>query len=137
MKGFRTFILRGNVVDLAVGIVIGAAFTMVVTAFVKGIIAPLIGLFGNANLDRFAFHVGSSGKHVFSYGDVLTELINFLLTAAVIYFLVVRPVNALMSRHKTQPEPEAKTKECPDCLSRIPEGASRCAFCTVEQPALA
>ncbi len=137
VKGFRTFVLRGNVVDLAVGIVIGAAFTMVVTAFVKGVIAPLIGLFGDANFDRFAYHVGSSGKHVFAYGDVLTELINFLLTAAVLYFFVVRPVNALVSRHKTQPEPEARVKSCPECLSKIPEPATRCAFCTVEQPALA
>ena len=136
MKGFRTFVLRGNVVDLAVGIVIGAAFTLVVTSFVKGIINPLIGLFGNGNLDRLVLHIGSGNKHVLAYGDVLTNLINFVLTAAVVYFLVVRPVNVLVSRHKTQPEPEAQVKSCPECLSKIPEEATRCAFCTVEQAEL-
>ncbi len=137
MGGFKAFVLRGNVVDLAVGVVIGAAFTGVVNSVVDGLINPLIGLFGTGNFDGFAYHVGRSGRHVFAYGKVLTALISFLLTAAVLYFLVVRPVNALLERYRTEPEVKSETKDCPECLSAIPAGARRCAFCTADQPALA
>lgn len=132
MSGFRAFVLRGNVVDLAVGVVIGAAFTGVVTSVVNELINPLIGLFGSGNFNKFSYHVGHSGRHVFGYGRVLSALISFLLTAAVLYFLVVRPVNALLERYRTEPEVESPTKQCPECLSAIPVGARRCAFCTAE-----
>ncbi len=132
MNGFKAFVLRGNVVDLAVGVVIGAAFTGVVNSLVNGLINPLIGLFGTGNLDGFAYHVGRSDQHVFAYGRVLTALISFLLTAAVLYFLVVRPVNALLERYRAEPDVESETRDCPECLSAIPAGARRCAFCTAE-----
>jgi large conductance mechanosensitive channel len=141
MGGFKKFILRGNVVDLAVGVVIGAAFSAVVTNLVNGVINPLIGLFGSQNFDQMTWCItgtcgGTTDKptgHVLLYGSVLTALVSFVLTAAAVYFLVVRPVGHLMDRYKTEPEPDAPTKECPECLSRIPAGATRCAFCTVEQ----
>jgi len=132
VSGFKAFVLRGNVVDLAVGVVIGAAFTGVVNTVVNGLINPLIGLFGTGNFDGFAYHVGAGNRHVFAYGKVLTALISFLLTAAVLYFLVVRPVNALLERYRTEPEIESPTRQCPECLSAIPQAARRCAFCTVE-----
>jgi large conductance mechanosensitive channel len=137
LKDFKAFILRGNVVDLAVGVAIGAAFASVVTAFTEGVVTPLIGLFGSANFDRFdaclkgpcdAGHPGVT----LQYGRVLTAAITFLITAAVLYFLVVRPVNALMARRKTEPEVDSTTKACPECLSSIPVAATRCAFCTVK-----
>jgi len=137
VNGFKAFVLRGNVVDLAVGVVIGAAFTGVVNSAVSGLINPLIGLFGTGSFDGFAYHLGRSGRHVFAYGRVLSALISFLLTAAVIYFLVVRPVNALLERYRTEPDVQSETKDCPECLSAIPSGARRCAFCSVEQPAAA
>ncbi len=135
VKGFRTFILRGNVVDLAIGVVIGAAFTSVVQAVVKGLITPLIGLFGTGNFDGYRWDVKGDGRHVFAYGTVLTALLSFLLTAAVLYFLVVRPVTAFMSRFRTEPEVVSPTRQCVECLSAIPLGARRCAFCASVQPA--
>lgn len=143
MDGFRKFVLRGNVVDLAVGIVIGAAFGAVVTAFVTGIITPLIGLAGKQNFDKLGVclkgscpvdsKTGIPTGHVLLYGSVLTAILSFLILAAVIYFFVVKPINRLMERYKTEPEVAQTTKECPECLSSIPMAASRCAFCTVEQ----
>lgn len=141
MDGFKKFILRGNVVDLAVGVVIGAAFGLVVSNFVNGVLNPIIGLFGSQNFDQMTWcltgtcgtEAGKPTGHVLLYGSVLTALLSFLLTAAAVYFFVVRPVNRLMDRYKTEPEPDAPTKDCPECLSRIPAAASRCAFCTVEQ----
>jgi large conductance mechanosensitive channel len=143
VDGFRKFLLRGNVVDLAVGVVIGAAFGAVVTSFVTGVITPLIGLAGDQNFDRLGLclkgdcpvdaKTGIPTGHVLLYGSVITALISFLLVAAVIYFFVVKPVNRLMERYKTEPEASSPTKECPECLSSIPVGAVRCAFCTVEQ----
>ena len=145
LNDFKAFVLRGNVVDLAIGVVIGAAFAAVVTTFTEGIVSPLIGLFGNANFDTLhaclkgpcTFNDAGevTGGSVLQYGRVLTALIGFLITAAVLYFFVVRPVNALMARRKTEPDVASTTKECPECLSAIPEAASRCAFCTVEVPA--
>jgi large conductance mechanosensitive channel len=143
VDGFRKFILRGNVVDLAVGVVIGAAFGAVVTAFVNGIITPLVGLAGDQNFDRLGLclkgdcpvdeKTGIPTGHVLLYGSVLTAILTFLIIAAVIYFFVVKPVNRLMERFKTEPEVASTTKECPECLSNIPVAAVRCAFCTVEQ----
>lgn len=143
MDGFRKFVLRGNVVDLAVGIVIGAAFGAVVTAFVTGIITPLIGLAGSQNFDKLGIclkgscpvdeKTGIPTGHVLLYGSVLTAILSFVLLALVIYFFVVKPINRLMERYKTEPEVAGTTKECPECLSSIPEPALRCAFCTVEQ----
>lgn len=131
LKEFRAFILRGNVVDLAVGIVIGVAFVAVVTAFTTEMLTPLIALLGGggdfANLD---FNIGDSE---FNYGVVLNAIVAFLLVAAVVFFLVVRPLNKLMERYKTEPEVQQPTKSCAHCLSNIPEGASRCAFCTSPQ----
>jgi large conductance mechanosensitive channel len=143
MDGFRKFVLRGNVVDLAVGVVIGAAFGAVVTAIVTGLITPLVGLFGSQNFDKLGLclkgscpvdkKTGIPAGHVLLYGSVITAIINFLILAAVIYFFVVKPVNRLMERFKTEPEVAQTTKECPECLSSIPVAATRCAFCTVEQ----
>ncbi len=124
-KGFRDFVLRGNVVDLAVGVVIGAAFGSVVTAFVKDLLTPLIAaIAGKPDFSAFAFEVHGSK---FLYGDLLNVLISFLLIAAAVYYLVVLPVNALMAKfHKTPPT----TKVCPECKSAINVDARRCAFCT-------
>ena len=132
MDGFKKFLLRGNVVDLAVAVVIGAAFGAVVTAFVTAFITPLIGVVTGASgrLDQAEFGVGGVD---FPYGQFLAALLSFVLIAAVVYFLVVKPVSRLMERYKTEPEVESTTKQCPECLSNIPVPASRCAFCTVEQ----
>ncbi len=138
MDGFKKFLLRGNVVDLAVAVVIGAAFGMIVSAFVNGIITPLIGLFGDRNFDQMTACLkgpcdsDNPGVQLL-YGDVLTALLNFVIIAAVVYFLVVKPVQRLMDRFKTEPEAQSAVKPCPECLSKIPVAASRCAFCTVEQ----
>ena len=142
MDGFRKFILRGNVVDLAVGVVIGAAFGLVVNNLVKGVLNPIIGLAGNQNFDQMTWCItgtcgtdkaGAPTGHVLLYGTVLTALVSFLLTAAAVYFFVVKPVGHLMDRFATQPAPDAPTKECAECLSKIPAAATRCSFCTVEQ----
>lgn len=127
VKDFQTFILRGNVVDLAVGVVIGAAFTGVVTAFTKDIITPIIGIPGKLSLGEYAFSINGSK---FLIGDFLNTLISFALTALVVFFLVVRPVNWLVARRKTDTPAEETTRECPHCLSKIPVKATRCAFCT-------
>jgi large conductance mechanosensitive channel len=126
---FKTFILRGNVVDLAVGVVIGGAFTGVVTAFTKGIITPLIGIPGKINLSDLVFTVNGSK---FLVGDFLNAVISFLIVAFVVFFFVVRPINFLMSLRKTETPVEPTTRECPYCLSSIPVKASRCAFCTAD-----
>ena len=138
MDGFKKFLLRGNVVDLAVAVVIGAAFGAIVTAVVSGIITPLLGLFGDRNFDQMTACLKgpcdekNPGVQLL-YGNVLTALLNFVIIAAVVYFLVVKPVQRLMDRFKTEPEAQAPIKQCPECLSKIPVEASRCAFCTVEQ----
>jgi large conductance mechanosensitive channel len=128
MKGFRQFLLRGNVVDLAVAIVIGAAFVSVVNAFVKDIVTPLIAAIGGqpdfASLD---FTINNSR---FLYGDFINQVIAFVLIAAIVYYLVVLPVNTLISRARREPPPDPTTKKCLECLSEIPIDARRCAFCT-------
>jgi large conductance mechanosensitive channel len=143
VDGFRKFVLRGNVVDLAVGVVIGAAFGAVVTSIVTGIITPIVGLAGSQNFDKMGLclrgscpvdaKTGIPTGHVLLYGSVISAVLSFLILAAVIYFAVVKPVNVLMERFKTEPEVAQTTKECPECLSNIPVRALRCAFCTVEQ----
>ena len=125
-KGFPEFVLRGNVVDLTVGVVMGAAFGAVVTAFVKDLLTPLIAaIVGKPDFGGFAFEVNGSK---FLYGDFLNAIISFLLIAIAVYYFVVLPVNTLMKRfHK---EPPAVTKSCPECKSTIAIDAHRCAFCT-------
>ena len=130
-RDFRDFILRGNVVDLAVGIIIGAAFGAVVTGLVADIITPLIPVSKNNSLSSIAFTVGYSGG-VIKLGDFINTIIAFLVIALVVFFLVVRPVNALMNRHKTETPVDPTTRDCPFCLSSIPIKATRCAFCTSE-----
>jgi large conductance mechanosensitive channel len=130
LKDFKAFILRGNVVDLAVGVVIGAAFGAVVTSFVNDIITPIIAIPGSAG-DFSAYTFEISGA-VFRYGAFINAVLSFLIIAASVFFFVVVPVNHLMARRKTEPEVEATTRDCPECLSSIPIGARRCAFCTAE-----
>jgi len=129
LNEFKKFILRGNVVDLAVGVVIGAAFNSVVQSFVKDIITPIISIFGGSS--RFAeAHFTIRGSQ-FMYGDFLDALISFLIIAAVVFFFVVQPINKLSEmalRDKNTLEPE--TIKCPECLSEIPKIAKRCMFCT-------
>ena len=130
LKEFREFILRGNVVDLAVAVVIGAAFTALVNALVKDLITPVIAaLFGKSDFSNLAFTINDSR---FAYGDFLNALVTFLVVAAVMFFLVIKPVNVLLDQLRTEPEVESPTRGCPDCLSQIPVGARRCAFCTTE-----
>jgi large conductance mechanosensitive channel len=129
MKQFRAFILRGNVVDLAVGLVVGAAFGSVVTSLVADILTPLLGLLDIPDFSQAAVNVGSAQLR---YGMFLNALISFMTVSVAVFFFVVRPVNHLMERMKTEPEVESPTKECRFCLSSIPEGASRCAFCGSE-----
>ena len=128
LKGFRNFVLRGNVVDLAVGIVIGAAFTAVVNALVSSFITPLIAAIGGK--PDFSKLVITLNGSKFTYGVFINAVISFLLIAAVIYFLVVLPVNKLMARFFPTENVEVPKRECPECLSSIPVAATRCAFCT-------
>ena len=128
LREFRAFILRGNVVDLAIAVIIGAAFGAVVDSLVKDVFLPLIAaIVGEPNFGNLVWFIG---KGEIRYGNVLTAIVNFLIIAAVLFFIVVRPVNALMARFKPEtPEPET-TRECPYCLSKVPQAASKCAFCT-------
>jgi large conductance mechanosensitive channel len=133
LDGFKKFILRGNVVDMAVGIVIGAAFGGVVTSLVKSFIEPLIALIvGKPDFSALALPINGT---IFPYGAFLTAVVNFLLIAAAIYFFVIVPVNALVARmNRGEKPPDPTTKKCPECLSEIPINARRCAHCT--QPVL-
>lgn len=131
MKGFRTFLLRGNVVDLAIAVVIGVAFTAVITAFVKDLVTPLIAaLGGKPDFSTLYFTVNHSK---FLYGDFINVLIAFVIIAAVIYFLVVIPYQAYIERSRKEPPADPTTKKCSECLSEIPKDARRCAFCTSPQ----
>lgn len=132
LSGFRAFLLRGNVVDLAIAVVIGAAFGAVVTAFVKDLITPLIAAVGGKpNFSSLSFTVNHSH---FLYGDFINALLSFIIIAAVVYYFVVLPYNSLMARLRPQPEP-APTRACPFCTSNIPAAATRCPFCTADIPA--
>ena len=133
LQEFKAFVLRGNVLDLAVAVVIGAAFGAVVTALVKDILTPVVtAIVGKPDFAGLTFTIH---KSKFFYGDFINALIAFLSIAAGVFFFVVKPVNALMARRKTEPDVTSETKECPDCLSKIPTGARRCAFCTSMQTA--
>ena len=135
LKEFRAFILRGNLVDLAIAVVIGAAFTAVVNALVRDLITPLIGaIFGEPDFATLSFTINGSQ---FAYGDFVNAALTFLIVAAVVFFLVVKPVNLLMARLRTEPDIETPTRGCPECLSQIPVAARRCAFCTSEVPPVA
>jgi large conductance mechanosensitive channel len=133
VEGFKRFLLRGNVVDLAVAVVIGAAFGAVVTTFVSAFITPLVGL-ATGSVGDVSRARGEVAGVEFPYGQFLQAALSFVIIAAVVYFLVLRPVNRLIERFRTEPEVESLTKQCPECLSSIPGAARRCAFCAVEQP---
>ena len=129
LKGFREFIMRGNVVDLAVAVVIGAAFGAVVKAFVDNIITPIIAaIFGQPDFSGLLFTVNGS---VFRYGLFINALISFLLVAAAVYYVVVVPMNKMAEVRSRGEDPA--TKVCPECLSEIPHKARKCAFCSSEQ----
>jgi large conductance mechanosensitive channel len=130
MDGFKKFLLRGNVVDLAVAVVIGTAFGAVVKALVESLITPMIGAFGGVP-DFSALFFTVSGSR-FAIGEFINALLAFVILAAVVYFFVVLPVNALMDRFKSDEPIGPKTAECPHCLSKIPAVATYCAFCTRE-----
>jgi len=133
LSGFKTFLLRGNVVDLAVGFVIGVAFGAVVTALVKDLVTPLIAaIFGKPDFGALTFTINNSK---FLYGDFINAVVAFVLVAAVIYYLVVVPYTELVSRSRKEPPADPTTKKCPECLSEIPITATRCAFCTQPQAA--
>jgi len=128
VKDFKQFLLRGNVVDLAVAVVIGAAFGAVVAALVKDLLTPLIAaIFGSHDFSNLAFTIHHSR---FAYGDFVNVLIAFVTIAAAVFYVVVKPVNALMARRRTEPPVDETTRQCPECLSDIPVAARRCAFCT-------
>ena len=127
---FKQFLLRGNVVDLAVGIVIGVAFAALVQAAVRDLLTPLIAaIFGQPDFSQLTFKVNGS---VFRYGDFLNALIAFVTIAFVVFFFVVKPVNALISLSHRRESPDPTTRKCPECRSEIPIDARRCAFCTSE-----
>ena len=133
LSGFKQFILRGNVIDMAVGVVIGAAFASVVAAFTKDLLTPFIAaLVGKPDFSYIGFTINGTA---FPVGDFINTAISFLLVAAAVYFFVVVPVNALVSRMRKAPAPaDPTTKKCPECLSEIPIDAKRCAHCA--QPVL-
>jgi large conductance mechanosensitive channel len=127
---FKQFVLRGNVIDLAVAIVIGAAFAALVQAAVADLLTPLIAaIFGNPDFSQLTFKVHGS---VFKYGHFLNALIAFLIIAFVVFFFVVKPINTLMSLSHRRESPDPTTRKCPECRSEIPIDARRCAFCTSE-----
>jgi large conductance mechanosensitive channel len=136
LREFKQFIMRGNVVDLAIAVVIGTAFAAVVAAFVADIITPLIAaIFGKPDFGNLSFTINDSK---FLYGNFINALITFLSVAAAIFFFVVKPLNVLEERRaRGGPTESPTTRACPECLSEIPIAANRCAFCTSEVPAAA
>ncbi len=129
---FKEFLLRGNVIDLAVALVIGAAFGAVVTSIVENLIMPLIAAIGGQpDFSEIGFTINDS---LFSMGNVLNALISFLIIAAVIFFFVVKPTNMLIERSRREPAPDPTTRQCPACISEVPLAATRCAFCTSDLP---
>ena len=134
LRDFKTFLLRGNVVDLAVAVVVGAAFGAVVTALVADLITPIIAaIIGKPDFSALTFTIH---KSIFRYGAFINALIAFVSIAAAVFFFVVQPVNALMRGRKTEPDVESETRPCTECLSDIPREAKRCAFCTAPQEPL-
>lgn len=133
MSGFRKFLLRGNVVDLAVAVVIGAAFTAVIGSLVDNFITPLLGAIGGTpDFSSKSFTINHSR---FTYGNIVNALIYFVSVAAVVYFFVVNPINRLMERFKPAPDEPTPVKDCTECLSQIPAAARKCAFCASPQAA--
>ena len=130
MQEFKAFLLRGNLVDMAVGIVIGLAFAAVVSALVADLLTPLIAaIFGSHDFSTLTFTINGS---TFKYGDFINALITFVSIAAAVFFFVVKPVNSLIARSRREGPPDPTVRNCPECLSEIPIEASRCAFCTTE-----
>ncbi len=130
MNGFKSFLLRGNVVDLAVGLVVGAAFTSVINALVKDLITPLVAaVAGEPDFARMSFTIHNSR---FLYGDFINAVLAFLIDAVIVYFLIVVPFTRLVSHFHHAEPPDPATRKCPECLSVIPDRARRCAFCTTE-----
>jgi len=133
MRGFKAFLLRGNVVELAIAVVIGVAFAAVVAAFVKDLVTPLIAAIGGQ--PDFSALYFTINKSKFLYGDFFNAIIAFLIIAAVIYFLVVIPYTAMVARSRKEAPADPTTKKCTECLSEIPKDARRCAFCASPQAA--
>ena len=132
MKGFKAFLLRGNLVDLAVAVVIGLAFAALITALVKDLVTPLIAAIGGKpDFSGLYFTINNSK---FLFGDFVNALVGFVIIAAVIYSLVVLPYQAFVERSRKEPPADPTTKKCTECLSEIPKDARRCAFCTSPQP---
>jgi large conductance mechanosensitive channel len=132
MKGFKAFLLRGNVVELAVAVVIAVAFGAVITAFVKDLVTPLVAaLFGKPDFSNLTFTINHSK---FLYGDFINAVLAFVIIGAVIYFFVVVPYQAMLARSRKEAPADPTTKKCTECLSEIPKDARRCAFCTSPQP---
>jgi large conductance mechanosensitive channel len=130
IREFKQFLLRGNVVDLAVAVVIGAAFGAVVNSMVNDLIMPVIAMiFGEPDFSALTFTINDA---VFRYGAFITAVVTFVLIAAAVFFLVVKPINALMERSRREPSADPTTFKCPYCISEVPVGATRCAFCTSE-----
>lgn len=127
MKEFKTFVLRGNVVDLAVGVVVGAAFGAVVSSLVQDVLTPLTGIFGTPDFGELRFSVGKASV---AYGNFLNTAIAFLMVSAAVFFFVVKPVNRLMGMTKGAESPAVK--DCPHCMNVIPARATRCGYCTSE-----
>ena len=130
LQGFKQFILRGNVVDLSVGVVIGSAFGAVVSAMVKDLLTPLIGAIAKSpDFSNLYFTINESK---FMYGEFLNALISFVIIAVAVYFFVVIPINMLISKSKKEAPADPTSKKCNECLSEIPLQATRCAFCTTK-----
>ena len=130
LNDFKQFLLRGNVVDLAVAIVVGSAFVAVVNAFVKDILTPVIAaIAGRHDFSQLDFTIHNSR---FLYGDLINFIIAFISIATVVFFFVVVPINHFLARSRKEPPPDPTVRKCPECLSEIPAEARRCAFCTSE-----
>jgi large conductance mechanosensitive channel len=127
-KGFREFIMRGNVVEMAVGIVIGIAFGAVINSFVKNLITPIIGIIGGKDFSAYTFTINGS---TFTYGNFINDLIAFILIAAAVYYVVVVPMNRMAEHRKAGASPDKK--DCPECLAEIPYAASKCMYCGSHQ----
>jgi large conductance mechanosensitive channel len=128
VQEFKQFLLRGNVIDLAVAVVLGVAFAAVVASLVEDLLTPLIAaIFGEPDFSQLTFTINGS---TFFYGQFINTLISFVTIAAALFFFVVKPVNTLISRARREPTPDPTTQKCPECLSEIPIEARRCAFCT-------
>jgi large conductance mechanosensitive channel len=130
LKEFRTFLVRGNLVDLAVAIVVGVAFGALVNALVTDLLTPIVAaIFGKHDFSSLSFTIHKSR---FRYSHFINAVLTFLSVAAAVFFFVVKPVNHLLAKWKTEPPAEAEVRPCPECLSDIPKAARRCAFCTTE-----